>query len=258
VEDDARQLEAMTELLSRPGIEIEGARSGMEALELIGRTHVDVVVMDLGFAGLSGIDLVRRVRAALPPRSTIVIYTGRELDGGAKRDLGALADRVISKGARSPARLMKALDALLGGEQGDYPGPADRGKGSEGQPRLAGRRVLLIDDDERNVFAIRCALEERGIEVVAGMNGREGLSELMRDPDIDLVLLDIMMPEMDGYGVMAEIRGNPATCCLPVIALTANALKGDSERCVAAGADDWLSKPVSVERLLSLLGQWMR
>jgi CheY-like chemotaxis protein len=202
-------------------------------------------------------DLVRRVRAALPPRSSIIVYTGRELDGGAKRDLGALADRVISKGARSPARLMKALDALLGGERGGDSGPVGRGTGSEGQTRLAGRRVLLIDD-ERNVFALRCALEERGVEVVVGMSGREGLSELMLDPDFDLVLLDIMMPEMDGYAVMAEIRGNPATCCLPVIALTANALKGDNERCIAAGADDWLSKPVSVERLVSLLGQWMR
>ena len=118
--------------------------------------------------------------------------------------------------------------------------------------------VLLVDDDERNVFAMRCALEERGFEVVVGMNGREGLAKLVLDPDFDLVLLDIMMPEMDGYAAMAEIRGNPATWSLPIIALTANALQKDRERCLAAGADDCLSKPINVERLVSVMEQWMR
>ncbi len=254
IEDDARQLEAMTELLSQPDLEIDGTRSGIDALELMAANHYDCAIMDLGLTGVSGLALARRVRAKLPPGASVIVYSGRDLDGAGKRELEALADRVISKGARSPMRLVRALDAVLGRSL------KNRGeaRGGDALSRLAGHRVLLVDDDERNVFAMRSALEERGIEVVVGMNGREGLTKLVLDPEFDLVLLDIMMPEMDGYAAMAEIRGNPSTWSLPIIALTANALPQDRERCLAAGADDCLSKPINMDKLVSLMGQWMR
>ena len=180
--------------------------------------------MDLGLAGVSGLALARRVRATLPPgssSSSTRVASSRE---ARKRELEELADRVISKGARSPMRLIKASTRCWDEDRTKSSKSGDRSRRLDALSRLAGHEVLLVDDDERNVFAMRSALEERGIEVVVGMNGREGLTKLVLDPEFDLVALGHHDARDGRYAAMAEIRGNPSTWSLPIIALTANAL----------------------------------
>ncbi len=266
VEDDDRQRESVRELLARDGVQIVPAATATAALELLRDTTYDCVVMDLNLPDMSGYDLLREMAdqesVSFPP---VIVYTGRALSRDEEQHLRRFSKSIIIKDARSPERLLDEVTLFLHQVEADLP-PQQRQMLELARSRdtaLEGRTVLVVEDDVRNVFALSSILEPTGLYVEIARNGREALDALGRAGSdghraIDLVLMDIMMPEMDGYTAMREIRPRPEWRRLPIIALTAKAMKDDQEKCLAAGANDYIAKPLDVERLLSLVRVWMR
>ena len=265
VEDDERQLESIRLLLQNDGVEIVGAKQASEALAHLQQTTFDCMVMDLNLPDLSGYDLLEKMAAhdgvAFPP---VIVYTGRSLTRAEEQRLSRYSRSIIIKDARSPERLLDEVTLFLHQVESEL--PPDRQKMlREARHREAtfdGRRVLVVEDDVRNVFALSSVLEPKGLRIEIARNGREALSALAKSADdpaatIDLVLMDIMMPEMDGYTAMREIRKDPRWKKLPIIALTAKAMRDDQEKCLAAGANDYVAKPLDVEKLVSLVRVWM-
>ncbi|CAB3833406.1 Sensor histidine kinase RcsC [Achromobacter insuavis] len=266
VEDDDRQRESVRELLARDDVEIVPAATASAALDLLRETTFDCVVMDLNLPDISGYELLREMAeqesVSFPP---VIVYTGRALSRDEEQQLRRFSKSIIIKDARSPERLLDEVTLFLHQVEADLP-PQQRQMLELARSRdstLEGRTVLVVEDDVRNVFALSSILEPTGLRVEIARNGREALEALDRvgvdgHPAIDLVLMDIMMPEMDGYTAMREIRTRPEWRRLPIIALTAKAMKDDQEKCLAAGANDYIAKPLDVERLLSLVRVWMR
>jgi CheY-like chemotaxis protein len=217
-------------------------------------------VLDLRLPDISGFDLLNEVRddpdlADLP----VVVFTGRELSPEEDAQLHTIARSVVVKGVESPERLLDETALFLHRVVGDL--PPDKRRMIErlhsSDEDLVGKTVLLVDDDARNIFALSSVLERRGIRVLTATTGNEAIQLVESTPDLAIVLMDIMMPEMDGYQTMQVIRANPAFRRLPIIALTAKAMKGDREKCLEAGASDYLAKPVNTEQLLSALRMWL-
>lgn len=266
VEDDDRQRDSVRELLARDGVQIVPAATATAALDLLRDTTYDCVVMDLNLPDMSGYDLLREMAeqesVSFPP---VIVYTGRALSRDEEQHLRRFSKAIIIKDARSPERLLDEVTLFLHQVEADLP-PQQRQMLALARSRdtaLEGRTVLVVEDDVRNVFALSSILEPTGLHVEIARNGREALDALGRagadgHHAIDLVLMDIMMPEMDGYTAMREIRLRPEWRSLPIIALTAKAMKDDQEKCLAAGANDYIAKPLDVERLLSLVRVWMR
>ncbi|HKU67490.1 MAG TPA: response regulator [Candidatus Baltobacteraceae bacterium] len=259
IEDDLTQLNAMVNLISSGEVQITAVRTGAEALEALQDKQFDCIVVDLGLPDVSGDELVERIRMQRShARTPVIVYTGRELDKHEEAKLTKLTEAVILKDAMSPERLLDETRFFLHQVEARLPAAKRAieipplGTGS-----LEGRKVLIVDDDSRNIFALAAALEGHRMHVVSAESGREGIERLMTDPDIDLVLMDIMMPEMDGYETIRRIRANPSYKQLPIIALTAKAMKGDRESCIAAGASEYISKPVDIDQLISLLRAWL-
>jgi len=265
VEDDERQRESVRHLLSRDGVEIVCAGTAAEALDHLRGTTFDCMVMDLNLPDLSGYELLQQMTeqdgVSFPP---VIVYTGRALSRDEEQRLRRFSKSIIVKDARSPERLLDEVTLFLHQVESELSAEhrqmlqAARSRESA----LEGRTVLVVEDDVRNVFALSSILEPTGIRVEIARNGREALDALARadggaSPAIDLVLMDIMMPEMDGYAAMREIRSRPEWRRLPIIALTAKAMKDDQEKCLAAGANDYIAKPLDVEKLLSLVRVWM-
>ena len=218
------------------------------------------MVIDLGLPDMSGFDLIEQIRnqadlAELP----IIIYTGKELTKAEETELRRLADTIIVKDVKSPDRLLDETALFLHRVEADLPPPKRRmlEQLHLTDSVLSGKKALIVDDDIRNVFALTSALERHKLQVVYAENGRDGLNMLRETPGIDVVLMDVMLPEMDGYETMREIRKRREFRSLPIIALTAKAMKGDREKCIEAGASDYISKPVDTEQLLSLLRVWL-
>jgi HAMP domain-containing protein/CheY-like chemotaxis protein len=260
VEDDATQRDAIVTLIGNGDVVTTAVASGEEALTLLRERKFDCVVVDLSLPGMSGIDLVTTMKA-LPElgRTPVIVYTGRELTPSEDADLRRLAESVIIKDVRSPDRLLEETALFLHRVEARLP-EAKRAvlrRLAQVDPALAGKRVLVVDDDLRNIFALTAVLEQHQMDVVNAENGLEALDRLAKDPDIDLVLMDIMMPEMDGYEAIRRIRTNPAWLKLPIIAVTAKAMKGDREASIRAGASDYITKPVEPDQLLSLLRVWL-
>lgn len=265
VEDDERQRDSVRELLARDDVQIVPAATAHAALELLRNTTFDCVVMDLNLPDISGHELLRAMAeqesVSFPP---VIVYTGRALSRDEEQQLRRFSKAIIIKDARSPERLLDEVTLFLHQVEADLP-PQQRQMLELARSRdsaLEGRTVLVVEDDVRNVFALSSILEPTGLRVEIARNGREALEALDRAggdgrPAIDLVLMDIMMPEMDGYTAMREIRARPEWRRLPIIALTAKAMKDDQEKCLAAGANDYIAKPLDVERLLSLVRVWM-
>jgi CheY-like chemotaxis protein len=260
VEDDATQREGMARLLASDAVEIAGVGTMSEALERLAAETFDCVVVDLALPDGSGFELLDRMSAeerySFPP---VIVYTGRSLTADEEARLRRTSSSIIVKGARSPERLLDEVTLFLHQVEADLP-PERRRMLQEARSRDAvfeGRRLLVVEDDVRNVFALTSVLEPRGAQVDIARNGREALDAIARGPPPDLVLMDIMMPEMDGYEAMRRIRADPALRKLPIIALTARAMKDDQEKCLAAGANDYLAKPIDVDRLLSLVRVWL-
>lgn len=261
IEDDLVQRQAIRALIGDAGdVEVIEAASGECALELLAGEHFDCVILDLGLGDMSGFDLLARIKDDPQIAKTpVVIYTGREISPDEEERLQQYADSIIIKGARSPERLLDETTLFLHRVEKSLPDEQQEIIKTlhHRESIFDGRTVLLVDDDMRNVFALSSVLEEHGLEIVVARDGREALAKLDEHPKIDLVLMDIMMPEMDGYEAMRRIRRDPARRGLPIIALTAKAMRGDKDKCLEAGANDYLAKPVDSERLLSLLRVWL-
>ncbi len=264
VEDDRRQRESIEKLLAHADVEITCAARASDALALLAGTRYDCVILDVNLPDLSGYELLERMaaneRGEFPP---VIVYTGRALTPDEEHRLRRYSRSIIVKDARSPERLLDEVTLFLHQVETSLPGDVQRmlKKVRERDAALEGRRVLVAEDDVRNVFALISVLEPKGMQVELARNGREALAALDRcaaaGKPIDLVLMDIMMPEMDGYAAMREIRRRPDGAHLPIIALTAKAMKDDQEMCLAAGANDYIAKPLDVDKLLSLIRVWM-
>jgi len=267
VEDDARQLDSIRHLLAADEVRIQGVATAAEALDALRQSTFDCMVMDLNLPDMSGYDLLdqmaRQEDVAFPP---VIVYTGHSLSPQQEQQLRRYSRSIIIKGARSPERLLDEVTLFLHQVESQLP-PERQRMLKEVRARdnmLEGRRVLIVEDDVRNIFALSAVLEPKGVKVDIARNGREALERLdapLQGPGakapIDLVLMDIMMPEMDGYTAMREIRARPELKRLPIIALTAKAMKDDQEKCMAAGANDYIAKPLDIEKLLSLVRVWM-
>ncbi|MEK7949320.1 response regulator [Luteolibacter soli] len=261
VEDDAVQADAMQKLLGSHDVETVAVRTAADCLEKLKGSTFDCMVLDLSLPDSSGFDLLETLSTediySFPP---VIVYTGRELDADEEQKLRRYSRSIIIKGAKSPERLLDEVSLFLHQVVADLPPEKQRiiVQSPNRDAALEGRQILIVEDDVRNIFALTSLLEGRGVKLQVARNGREALTALDRNhPPIDLVLMDVMMPEMDGFTAMREIRKRPELAKLPIIALTAKAMKDDQEQCLAAGANDYLSKPLDVEKLLSLIRVWM-
>ncbi len=271
VEDDAVQRDSMGHLLGGAGVEITAVENAAAALRELKATTFDCMVMDLHLPGLSGYQLLEQMSGAddvcFPP---VIVYTGSALSRDQEQALRRFSRTIIVKGAHSPGRLLDEVTLFLHQVEADLPAASRRllKAARDRESVFEGRRILVVEDDIRNVFALTSVLEPKGVKVVIARNGREALEALQRSGEtggaapgaraaIDLVLMDIMMPEMDGLTAMREIRKRPEWKKLPIIALTAKAMKDDQEKCLDAGANDYIAKPLDVEKLLSLVRVWL-
>jgi len=265
VEDDPVQMDALRHLLGSREVETVCARTVAECLEKLQQETFDCMVLDLSLPDASGFTLLETLSAedsySFPP---VIVYTGRELNPDDEQRLRRYSKSIIIKGAKSPERLLDEVTLFLHQVVSDLPPEKQRmlEKSGNRDAALEGRRILVAEDDVRNVFALTSVLEGRGVKLKIARNGKEAIAALeaaAAAPElaVDLVLMDIMMPEMDGLTAMREIRKRREWAKLPIIALTAKAMKSDQEQCIAAGANDYLSKPLDVEKLLSLIRVWM-
>jgi CheY-like chemotaxis protein/signal transduction histidine kinase/CHASE3 domain sensor protein len=265
VEDDARQRDSIRQLLTNGDVQITAVATAGEALIHLRASTFDCMVVDFNLPDYSGYDLLEKMSqqedVAFPP---VIIYTGRALTREEEQRLRRFSKSIIIKDARSPERLLDEVTLFL--HQVEAKLPPERQQmlktSRNRESLLEGRRVLVVEDDVRNIFALSSVLEPKGVSIVIARNGREALDVLTRSAKhsadaIDLVLMDIMMPEMDGLTAMREIRKNADWKNLPIIALTAKAMADDHDRCLAAGANDYIAKPLDVEKLLSLVRVWM-
>jgi CheY-like chemotaxis protein len=260
VEDNAAEQLSIQELLGHDDIEIVTAGGGEEALHILHERAIDCVVLDLRLPDISGFEVMARIRDDDTVKDVpVVVFTGKELSPEQDAQLQELARKVVIKGVESPERLLDETSLFLHRVIAELPPHKQQmlEKLHRSDDDLRGRKVLVVDDDVRNIFALGSVLERHGMSVVTAQTGREALSMLQSTPDIAMVLMDIMMPEMDGYQTMQLIRKQPALRRLPIVALTAKAMKGDREKCLDAGASDYLAKPVNTEQLLATLRLWL-
>ena len=260
VEDNPAEQLSIRELLGYDDIDVTTVGTGAEALDAITGQPFDCVVLDLRLPDMSGFDVLERLRDTpaindLP----VVVFTGKELSPEEDARLHTLARSVVVKGVESPERLLDETALFLHRVVVELPAEKQRmlDRLHRSDEALVGRKVLIVDDDVRNIFALSSVLERRGMTVLTAGTGREAIATLESTPDLAIVLMDIMMPEMDGYETMQVIRQNPSFRRLPIIALTAKAMKGDREKCLEAGASEYLAKPVNTEQLLSALRMWL-
>lgn len=260
VEDDALQRESMSRLIEDVDIEITAVEFGAQALEQLRDTVFDCMIIDLKLPDMDGSELLERMAkediCSFPP---VIVYTGRNLTRDEEAALLKYSRSIIIKGARSPERLLDEVTLFLHKVESDMPPERQKMLKSARSREKAfeGRTILVVDDDVRNVFALTSALEQKGALVEIARNGLEAIDKLQHDETIDLVLMDIMMPEMDGFTAMQEIRKEARFAKLPIIAVTAKAMKDDQDRCLRAGANDYLAKPIDLDRLFSLIRVWL-
>jgi CheY-like chemotaxis protein len=260
VEDNAAEQLSIRELLGHDDINVSVVATGADALTSIKAEPFDCVVLDLRLPDMSGFDVLEQLRddAAISD-VPVVVFTGKELSPEEDARLHTLARSVVVKGVESPERLLDETSLFLHRIVADLPVEKQRmlDRLHRSDEALVGRKVLVVDDDVRNIFALSSVLERRGMTVLTAGTGREAITTLESTPDVAIVLMDIMMPEMDGYETMQVIRRNASFRRLPIIALTAKAMKGDREKCLEAGASEYLAKPVNTEQLLSALRMWL-
>jgi HAMP domain-containing protein/CheY-like chemotaxis protein/putative methionine-R-sulfoxide reductase with GAF domain len=260
IEDNDIERDSIIELLAHDDIQVVAVSTGAEALEVMQAQPFDCCVVDLRLPDMTGFELLDRVQADATLRETpIVVFTGKELTDEEEARLRTVAKSIVLKDVQSPERLFDETALFLHRVVADLPEAKrqmlDRLHGSN--EVLHGRKVLVVDDDARNIFALTTLLENQDMEVLSATNGRQAIEIIQTTPDLSVVLMDIMMPEMDGYETMREIRKDPTFRMLPMLALTAKAMKGDREKCLQAGASDYIAKPVNTDQLLSLLRVWL-
>jgi CheY-like chemotaxis protein len=260
VEDNEDEAKAMVALLEVRDVTITVADTGAKAIKLLSDEPFDCIVLDLGLADMGAFELLEELKKLDPERTIpVIIHTGQDLTREEEARLHQYAERIIIKGAKSPERLLNEVTLFLHLVESSLAPEKQRMIRSalDKEAMLEGKKVLIVDDDMRNIFSLSSALEAKDMIVFAAENGREALNQLDEHPDIDLVLMDIMMPEMDGYEASRRIRKDSRFASLPIIALTAKAMKGDREECLKAGASDYISKPVDMKKLFSVLRVWL-
>ncbi|MBE9109319.1 response regulator [Nodosilinea sp. LEGE 07298] len=260
IEDDPVQAQSIIELIGGPEVTSTAVHTGAAALATLRSQPCDCIVLDLGLPDMNGFDLIEQIKQdpALV-RLPIIVYTGKDLTEAEATQLRRLAETIIIKDVRSPERLLDETALFLHRVQAKLP-PGQQQmleRLQHSDPALAGKKVLIVDDDVRNVFALTSLLEQYDMDVVFAENGRDGLQTLRANPDVGLVLMDVMMPELDGYETTRLIRQQDQFRSLPIIALTAKAMQGDREKCIEAGASDYITKPIDTEQLLTLLRLWL-
>jgi len=260
VEDDLMQRDAIVNLIGTGDVHILAVETGKEALDALQSAHFDCMVLDLTLPDISGFELLDKIGDDITLRDLpVVVYTAKELNRKEVTRLKRIAKTIVIKDARSPERLLDETALFLHRSPTSLPELQRRMledvHAEDGS--LVGRKVLIVDDDLRNIFALSSVLERQQMKVLFAENGKDGIEVLEKDPTIEIVLMDIMMPEMDGYDTMRAIRAIPKFKSLPIITLTAKAMKGDRDKCLAAGASDYITKPVDVAQLLSLMRVWL-
>nr|WP_244622318.1 HAMP domain-containing protein [Bradyrhizobium ivorense] len=260
VEDNAAEQLSITELLGHEDIEIVTSDTGAGALSALRENPCDCVVLDLRLPDMSGFEVLDQIRKDdVLSNIPVVVFTGRELSAEEDAELHTMARSIVVKGVESPERLLDETSLFLHRVITELPVAKQKmlEKLNSSDEDLIGKTALLVDDDARNIFALSSVLERRGMRVLTATTGHEAISLVQSNPKIAIVLMDIMMPQMDGYQTIGAIRQNPAFARLPIIALTAKAMKGDREKCLEAGASDYLAKPVNTEQLLLAIRMWL-
>jgi HAMP domain-containing protein/signal transduction histidine kinase/DNA-binding response OmpR family regulator len=260
VEDNETERNSIVELLAHDDIEISHVGTGKEAFQMLLDRPFDCCVLDLRLPDMSGYALLEKIQAEPGLREVpIVVFTGKELNPEEERQLRTMAKSIVLKDVQSPDRLFDETALFLHRVVANLP-EAKRNllaRLHNSTEVLRGRKALVVDDDARNIFALTTLLENHEMKVLSATNGRQAIEIIKNEPDLNVVLMDIMMPEMDGYETMREIRKNPEFRSLPILALTAKAMKGDREKCLEAGASDYIAKPVNTDQLVSLLRVWL-
>jgi CheY-like chemotaxis protein len=260
IEDNDVERMSIVELIAHDDVEIVSVGTGGDALECLRTERFDCIVLDLRLPDMTGFELLNQINAdAALVDVPIVVFTGKDLSDVESKLLKKAAKSVIIKGVQSPERLFDETALFLHRVIADLPPNKRRMLEHlhDTDEMLTGKRVLVVDDDVRNIFALSSVLERHGLNVVTAATGQEAIARMKQTPDIALVLMDIMMPEMDGYETTRAIREDAQFRSLPIVALTAKAMKGDREKCLEAGASDYLAKPVNTDQLLSVLRQWL-
>jgi CheY-like chemotaxis protein len=262
VEDNEAQRQSIVELIAHDDVDITAVASAEEALNKLHESHFDCMVLDLGLhAGdMTGFDMLEKVKSDPDNHDLpIIIYTGKDLTPEEETRIKKYAETIILKDVKSPERLLDETALFLHRVEAKL--PEQKRKMLEhlhdADSVVTGKKVLVVDDDVRNIFSLTSMLEDHGMSVRFAENGKQALEQLRKDPDVDVILMDVMMPEMDGYESTKAIRAMDQFKTLPIIALTAKAMKGDREKCIAAGASDYITKPVDTDQLLSLLRVWL-
>ena len=259
IEDDEAERMSIVELIGGDDVQTTAVETGEEALAVLKEQTFDCIVLDLSLPDMDGLALLNKMKKARLQETPVIVYTGRDLTKKEETQLLKIAQTIIVKGAKSPERLLDEASLFLHRIETELPVTKRKmlQKSRQMDPTLAGKQVLVVDDDVRNLFATTSLLEELSMEGIVAESGQAGIELLQNTPDIDLVLMDIMMPQMDGYETIRRIRQEKRFASLPIIAVTAKAMKGDREKCIEAGASDYISKPVDKDQLISLIRVWL-
>jgi signal transduction histidine kinase/CheY-like chemotaxis protein len=260
VESDEVHRNNVVELIGNGDVHTTGVATGADALSALQADRFDCMVLDLFLPDMSGFELIHKIKRKAQLRDLpIIIYSGKELTHEEEEELNRLAEASVIKDVRSPERLLDETALFLHRVEANLPEVKKRilRQIHETDPVLANRKILVVDDDLRNIFALTTILEHHQMQVLSAENGKSGIEILRQTPGIDIVLMDIMMPEMDGYETIRAIRSMVSFKSLPIIALTAKAMRGDREKCIEAGASDYIAKPVNAGQLVSLLRVWL-
>jgi tubulin-specific chaperone A len=261
IDDEAIVRKSVEGLIGKQGVIIKAVGSGQEAFKMLKEEVFDLVILDLGLVDMSGFDLLEMIKKEKTiPQVPVIVYTGQELSQEEEHALKRYAESIIIKGAKSPERLLAETTLFLHKDEEELPEKQQESLKhiiEEKHAVLKGKHILMVDDDMRNLFALSSVLESQGMKVTMARNGREAIEKLEQEQHVNLVLMDIMMPEMDGYEAMRRIRKMHLYEDIPIIALTAKAMKSDREKAIAAGANEYLAKPVDNEKLLSMLRVWL-
>jgi len=260
VEDDPVQQQSIRDVIGNGDVESTVVGTAAAALEALETAHFNCLVLDLGLPDQSGIELIREIQRRHGLRSPpVIVYTAKALTRREETELRGLSEAIIVKDVRSPERLLDETALFLHRVQAKLPDAKRRmlERVQRDDALLSGRKVLIVDDDLRNIFAISTALENYKMVVSYAEGGREALEKLQQEDGFSAILMDVMMPEMDGYEATRRIRAMPAYAKLPIIMVTAKAMRGDREKCLQAGASDYITKPVDMDQLRSLLRVWL-
>ncbi len=260
VEDNEVERKSVVELLGHDDIEISTVGTGAEAFDKLLDRPFDCCVLDLRLPDMSGYALLEKMQTEPSLRDVpVVVFTGKELEADEEKQLRTLAKSIVLKDVQSPDRLFDETALFLHRVVANLPEAKQQmlARLHNSNEALRGHKALVVDDDARNIFALTTVLENHEMEVVSATNGRQAIEIIKNEPDLSVVLMDIMMPEMDGYETLREIRKIPDFRSLPILALTAKAMKGDREKCLEAGASDYIAKPVNTDQLVSLLRVWL-